>query len=296
MSATPAERLAELARADPPVAPLALLQAEALRAAAEKAWAQAAPAFERAPGPDGVPLLHEQTLCVERDAAHRLLERLAAMAADGGQGEAAAVRRALQDKRLAALAVLEASLTQNGERLWALAREASLDLDVLTALGQLTAWPLLQACGARARPLLAGARWEAGYCPVCAAWPLLSELRGLDSERWLRCGRCGAGWPCLHGRCVYCGNTDHRTQTYLAPEEAREARPAVTCDACQGYLKTLTTFGPIPPDELALNDLTTLELDLAAIERDYGRPAAPGFALRITVAPARATGWLVWRR
>jgi len=299
VSASVADRLDELARADPTAAPLARLQAEALRAAADNGWERAVPAFARAEAPPGTPLLHGQALGVDRDAAQRMLERLARAAEQGGQPAGAALVRALRAKRLEPLALVEVSVTQAAEPLAALAAAADLAPGILATFGQLLAWPLLLACGAAAAPLLDGARWEAGYCPLCAAWPTLAELRGLDAERWLRCGRCGAGWRYPHGRCVYCGNGDHRTQGYLAPEAEREARRAVTCDACQGYLKTVTTFGPLPPAELALQDLATLELDVAAIERGYGRPAAPGFALQVTLAAApgqNGARWLPWRR
>lgn len=298
MSATAADRLADLARTDASVAPLALLQAEALRAAADNTWAEAAPALDRQQAEDGHPLLHGQTLHVDQDAASRLLERLARVAERSHQAGTAPLTRAVQDKRLEPLALLDASVAQDGERLAALAMAADVALGALAALGQLLCWPLLQACGNAARPVLDEVRWEAGYCPVCAAWPVLAELRGLDAERWPRCGRCAAGWTYLHGRCVYCGNTDHRTQGYLAPEAEREARRAVTCDACQGYLKTVTSFGPIPPDELALHDLTTVELDVAAIERGYGRPATPGFPLDVTIAgiEGHRMSWVPWRR
>jgi FdhE protein len=299
VTTTAAERLTDLARTDASVAPLALLQAEALRAAADNAWAQAVPEYSREQVEHGEPLLHGQTLHVEEGAAAGLLERLARATAGSTGAGTATLARAVRDKRLEPLPLLEASVGQDGERLAALAVAADVDPGALAALGQLLGSPLLQACGAAARPVLDGVRWEAGYCPLCAAWPVLAELRGLDAERWLRCGRCGAGWPYLHGRCVYCGNSDHRTQGYLAPEAEREARRAVTCDACHGYLKTLTSFGLIPPEELPWQDLTTLELDVAAIERGYGRPDAPGFPLAVTIREIsrQATArWLPWRR
>ena len=33
-----------------------------------------------------------------------------------------------------------------------------------------------------------------GYCPICGAWPLLGELRGVELSRFSRCAGCGAGW------------------------------------------------------------------------------------------------------
>ena len=56
-------------------------------------------------------------------------------------------------------------------------------------------------------------------------------------------------------------------------------------------------LGPTRPEELATEDLTTLELDLAALERGYGRPDAPGFPLELHVAARTPVKrWLAWRR
>jgi FdhE protein len=156
--------------------------------------------------------------------------------------------------------------------------------------------PLLLAAGRAAAPLLTGQTWSAGVCPVCAAWPALAEARGLERRRGLRCGRCGAGWDMADGRCAFCGETDHRQLGYLAPEAEREARRVATCDTCRGYLKTFTVLAPLPPAEIGLRDLSTLELDIAALDRGYTRIGEAGFPIRVTVRPARRAGWLGWRR
>jgi len=55
------------------------------------------------------------------------------------------------------------------------------------------------------------------------------------------------------------------------------------CDACRGYVKTITTLTAIRPDDVLLHDLATLPLDMAALERDYRRPAARGSAVAVGV-------------
>jgi FdhE protein len=156
--------------------------------------------------------------------------------------------------------------------------------------------PLVLAAGRCAAPLIENVTWDAGYCPVCAAWPTLAELRGLSRERWLRCGRCGAGWRFPQQRCAFCATRDHRQIGYLAPEANRESRRAATCDACRGYLKTISTLDASSPAELAYQDLTTLELDVAALERDYARPETPGFPLAVTLQPAARNGFSLFGR
>jgi FdhE protein len=272
-------RLAELAERDPTVAPLARLLVVAFRAAADTAWEEAVPPLDGARLRDGLPLLHGATVVVDEERVRRLLEELA--------GSALPI----------ALPLLEATIIQATDNIAALADESGVEADRLATLGHAAALPLLQAVGRRAAPLLADLAWEAGYCPLCAAWPTLAEMRGLERERWLRCGRCGAGWRFRPLCCPYCAEHDHRQLGYLAPRGDRDSRRAEHCDSCHGYLKSLTVLGPTRPDELAAEDLAGIELDLAALERGYGRPGLAGFPIELRVAarpPARR--WLAWRR
>ena len=290
-------RLEELASNDPVAAPLAALQAEVLRASTDRAWQETVPELSEARLRDGLPLLHEQTLRVDRDRQRKLLASLVAIAVRSAGQEAERLGRALEAGSLDPLALLAASIRQDGEQLAAMAIRAEVDSGLLLTLGQLATVPLLQACGRKAAPLLDEIRWETGYCPVCAAWPALAELRGLERKRWLRCGRCGASWWCYQQRCSFCATTDHKLQGYLAPEANRESQQAQICDGCQGYLKAVTSLGAIPPAEIAVYDLASLELDVAALERGYGRPEAPGFPLEVTIEPTRRRAlWLPGRR
>ncbi len=55
------------------------------------------------------------------------------------------------------------------------------------------------------------------------------------------------------------------------------------CDGCSGYVKTMTTLNPIPPEHVVLEDLATVVLDIAALERGYRRPAAKGHEVAVSV-------------
>ncbi len=279
------QRLEELARGDATVAPLARLQAEVLRAAVHPAWEAGLPPFADHRLADGLPLLHGRSLPVPVSLAGELLAHLAATAGLTWQPPGT------DDL----IALLQASITQDADTIAAQAARAGVETGALATVAALATTPVLLACGRRAAPLLDGLAWDAGFCPVCAAWPLLAELRGLERQRWLRCGRCGTGWPFPHLCCPFCGNTDHRTLPYLAPEAAREARQAAACDRCYAYLKTFSTLRPLAPDEVLIQDVTSLELDMAALEAEYVRPEARAFPLDLRLEPARPParrGWL----
>jgi formate dehydrogenase maturation protein FdhE len=62
-----------------------------------------------------------------------------------------------------------------------------------------------------------------------------------------------------------------------------------TCSSCRGYLKSIASLQGFPAFELLLQDLETIEFDLAALDRRYHRPPKHGFTLdtRVVDAPRR---------
>ncbi|HEY3108859.1 MAG TPA: formate dehydrogenase accessory protein FdhE, partial [Chloroflexota bacterium] len=217
-------RLEALAASDPAVAPMARLLGLAFRAAGEAGWAAAIPPLDAGRLADGMPLLHGAELAVDAARLQRHFEAVAAAAGAPSIG------------RLDALGPVAASIRQDTSALAELAGAAGLEPDLLGTIAHAAALPLLLAAGRAGEAALRDDRgWEAGCCPVCAAWPTLAELRGLARERWLRCGRCGGGWRYRPSRCPYCAAGDHRQLGYLAPAADRESRRAATCDACRGY-------------------------------------------------------------
>jgi hypothetical protein len=263
------DRLERLGREDPVVAPLTRLERIAL--AAEPPLADQLELSDHRLA-DGLPLLHGRALPVDLAAVGRL---------DRSLETAAGVSGVALDPR----SLIEASVVQDAGRLAGMAEARGLDPPVVALLGHLAALPLLRACGRAAAPLLVGLTWDAGYCPVCAAWPTFAELRGLERQHWLRCGRCASGWRYPARRCAFCGTRDTRSSGYLAPEANRESRRARTCAACEGYLKTVAVFEETAPEGLGVVDLTTLELDTAALMRGYRRPEGPGFPLGVQIVP-----------
>lgn len=276
---TALERLRNLAVTDPAVAPMAVLQIEALQASSDPVWEGGVPEFDGRYLAEGIPLLHGTTIGVDGLRAAELLCRLSAAAAE----HAGVSVEDMFASETAALELIETSIVRDTARLEQIADEAGAETGLLATLGSVAAMPLLQACRRRGAPLLANASWNEPYCPVCGAWPTLAEMRGLERRRWLRCGRCGAGWAYRGMVCVFCGCADHKELRYLAPDAERDSRRAETCECCHSYLKTLATLGALQPDEILLQDTSSVELDIAAIQQGYGRPEKPGFALSMTL-------------
>ena len=230
---------------------------------------------------DDAPLLHRRSLHVDHCEIHRLLGRLAAAVA-GEPVEGGTSLHQYRPSEAEALDLVWAALVQDNDGLQTLAEERSLDPGALATVAHLAAYPLLQSCG---RQLESGISpsWQHGYCPVCAAWPILAERRGLDRSRRLRCGRCSTQWevPWLH--CIYCGERNHEHLGTLEADEQGEVLKVETCATCKGYLKSIATLQGFPAFELLLQDLETVEFDLVALDRGFSRPRNPGFVLELQI-------------
>jgi len=273
MSLSPAalRQIETLRKAQPEVGPWLAVLTAALEAASDRVWENAAAGTrlmtERDPG---VPLLAgAQIPLAERDAA-RWVRRVLSLA-----GEAAATSRSLRTaakaNSLDALGLLEAAINLDEQRLNIMAERLDVDPDALMAVAVVAAMPLLQALRRRFAPAT-DPSWSEGFCPVCGGWPLLAEQRGLERLRQLRCGRCGGEWAQPGIRCPYCDATGHNSRSALVPEQGGESRRVETCGQCLGYLKSVATLRAWDGDEVALADLATIDLDLAALEREYLRP------------------------
>jgi FdhE protein len=228
----------------------------------------------------GAPLLHGAELGVNGRAARRFVRRLAQLAGlDGGSSA----------HHLDARELLEAAIRQDDARIDAL---ATGDPSTLRVVAQVAAVPLLRACARTiGSDVSAGGAWWEGYCPLCGAWPTLAEFRGLERKRWLRCGRCGSGWEVPWLRCPFCAETSHENLGYLAPEDGETTRKVEVCDTCKGYVKAEPTVSELPWWGVLLDDVATVALDVAALDRGYHRPDRPGYGVEVTVVARRSAFW-----
>jgi FdhE protein len=224
------------------------------------------------------PLLHGQTLEVDAANVGRLLQELAAVVHAGGEPGFAGYQPSATDT----LESIAAAIRQDSSALESLAAAGGIPPGAFGSVAHLAAVSVLQQCAGQIEHQLP-VHWREGYCPLCGAWPILAERRGLDRSRRLRCGRCAADWEVAWLYCIYCGETDHNRLGSLATDERGEQDKVETCSTCHGYLKSLPSLQGFSPLELLLHDLETIELDLVALDRDYRRPATNGFALSLHV-------------
>jgi FdhE protein len=222
---------------------------------------------------NGTPLLRGEVIPLDLPATERLLLRLCQVAREYADAPEAAraIETALRRHDLDASTLVGQVLQGQIGAVREQAAGRDLDGELLCTLLRFSMLPALEQLTLQLAPLRAATRWEQGYCPHCGNWPLLGEFRGLEQSRVLRCGLCAAEWAIDRMLCPFCGNRDHNDLGYLYAEGNEQKRTA-TCERCGCYVKMLATLTAIPPAELAVEDLTTLHLDVIALDRGYAQP------------------------
>ena len=281
--------LPDLIRQHPEWGPwLAVLQ-EVLSEADNPRWDAVVPVRIKAQQ-DKVPLLAGVTIVLEKNSVRRVLEQLIRIAHRSGTPKMATLETVLHTE-LDTLTLFKAALCQETDRIAETAAFVGADPEAFQAVLTLLPVPLLQACNRRWTPSIAKS-WVEGYCPVCGAWPAFTEVRGIERSRYFRCSRCGGEWQshCLF--CPYCSMNDHQELVSLVPEKSGSNSVIEACKRCLGYVKTFTKLQGSPAAKVMLDDLATVDLDVAALEHGYKRPQGTGYSLDITVTDAGGT----WRR
>ena len=277
----PDSALSGLRRERPEWEPWLAVVDEILREAGSSAWDTAVPAAAPAQR-TAVPLLAGTTVTLEADLVRRLFERLIRTATRAGTPKMSSLKAALHaDLEWAPL--FTASLCQDSDRINEIAAVPGADAEALHAVIALLPVPFLHACNRRWASSIS-ASWVEGYCPVCGSLPAFAEVRGIERNRYFRCGRCGGAWHARALYCPYCAMSDHDELVALVPEKDGSNAVIDACQRCLGYVKTFTRLQGCSPGAVMLEDLASVDLDVAAIERGFARPPGPGFVLGITVA------------
>jgi FdhE protein len=281
-----------LAREYPDWQPWLLVVEAVVRQATDPSWETWVPAAESQTA--AVPRLAGVNLTADPSKIRRWQQHLLQTAAQSGAPKMSQLN-SLQKAAINSAALFEAALCENDAALKHMAGDLGVDPDPFSAVSALIAVPFLHACNRRwERSRLPG--WTAGYCPTCGAWPAFAETRGIERSRYLRCGRCGAEWQAHALFCCFCSNSDHKELGSLVPEKSGSIRAIDTCNRCRGYLKTFTKLQGSAADKIMLDDLASVDLDIAALEQGFKRPPGPGYALNSKVVAKPGLGQRIFGR
>ena len=239
----------------------------------------------------GVPVLSGEPIPLPNSLLKTCLVGFCADLAAGGAGESAThLGEAIESGRLDAGSLLTASLARDEEAIRAGATRLSLAPDLTWLVAELAVGPVGHALqrtllatlppapagvGSSVLPLAeALGAWNRGYCPACGSWPALAEVVG--GHRLLRCSFCAATWERTIYACVYCDEAGEPFVT-AAPDAERDDRRIEVCSNCGAYLKTVDTGEPSPFPLVAIADMETMDLDVAAMDHHFGRPPLKKF-------------------
>jgi FdhE protein len=232
----------------------------------------------------GVPALAGEPIPLPIPALRPALLHLCDALATGGAGDAAAhIRAAIDSGQMDAGSLFAASLARNQNAIRTGAAHRGLAPDLVWLVGELAVGPfvsrLQQALFGDADDTLRAAldAWDRGYCAACGSWPAVAEVVG--GHRTLRCSFCSSAWELKQYACIYCNETGAQFVT-AAPNEERKDRRVEVCSNCGGYLKTIDLPELSPFPLLSISDIETTDLDIAAMEHGYQRPALKDFAAR----------------
>lgn len=234
----------------------------------------------------GVPALAGEPIPLPVAALAPAFMRICGELASGGAGDAAqAIAGAVASGAIDPGAVLATSIAREQQGVRAIAAHAGVTADLLWLAAELTSSPFAHALQESlfARPASEQAvadalgAWSRGYCPACGSWPVAAEVA--NGHRVLRCAFCSAGWEMDSYECVYCGEQGGAFVT-AAPDLERKDRRVEACRTCAGYLKTIDVEELSPFPLVAITDLETMDLDIAAMQHHYARPAIKSFQKR----------------
>jgi FdhE protein len=203
------------------------------------------------------------------------------LAAAGAGEPATHLAAAIRSGQIDAGSLFTASLARDQDAIRTGATHHGLAPDLAWLAAELAVGPVAHALQ---RALLAPpapgplsealAGWNHGYCPACGSWAALAEV--VSGHRLLRCSFCAATWERTTYACVYC---DEAGETFVtaAPDATRPDRRIELCSGCGAYLKAVEADALSAFPLVALADMETMDLDVAAMEHQYGRPAARNF-------------------
>jgi len=233
----------------------------------------------------GVPVFAGEPIPVPLGLLQGSLLKLCDALAEGGAGDSAGhIKDAIANGSMEAGSLLTASLARDQNAIRTGAVHRGLAPDLVWLVGELATTPFAHALqhavfDRRQEDTFAAAcdAWNLGYCPACGSWPALAECA--DSHRVLRCSFCSLGWELNTYACIYCNEAGEPFVT-AAPDEERKDRRVEVCGACHAYLKTVDLAALSPFPLVAIADMETMDLDVAAMEHGYGRPPLREFARR----------------
>ena len=144
--------------------------------------------------------------------------------------------------------------------------EGAAESDVLDQVFTVAMRPFLSRCAELLQQQPELSIWSHSHCALCGGEPDLSVITPA-AERHLICGRCTLRWKFEPLTCPYCLNRDRSQITSFATPDGQYR--VYGCDVCRRYLKAYDARRAPRPVMPVVDNVATLPLDAAAMQRGY---------------------------
>ena len=118
--------------------------------------------------------------------------------------------------------------------------------------------------------------WPHGHCPVCGNQPLMGRLEGKEGRRMHTCSFCAFEYRAARMGCPFCLAPETEGSEYHVSDDEPGYLLSV-CNACKNYFKIADFREFDRPWFPLLDDLSSLTLDLYAMQMGYKRPTLSGW-------------------
>jgi hypothetical protein len=110
--------------------------------------------------------------------------------------------------------------------------------------------------------------WTHSHCALCGGSPDFAVITPA-ADRMLICGRCSLRWKFASLTCPYCQNSERTRITSFAAHLGEHDYRVYACDVCHRFLKAFDARRATRPVMPVVDNVATLPLDAAAIQRGY---------------------------
>ncbi len=131
-----------------------------------------------------------------------------------------------------------------------------------------TIGPVLERYATKLQPIVDPVMWPHGFCPICGKKPSFAIITPEHGKRLLVCGVCGFQWPFQRIKCLFCGNENQQSLSYLMVAHEDMYR-IETCELCRCYIKTIDAKNATHETDYFLEPIITLHLDIIAQKHGY---------------------------
>jgi FdhE protein len=122
--------------------------------------------------------------------------------------------------------------------------------------------PFYRVCASMLSSKMEQSSWLKGFCPVCGGAPLMGKYRQDDGLWLVECSLCHTLWNIQRASCPFCDESEGSLEfLYIGDEGGLRAN---YCKACRRYVKTIDLRDSEKDVLMPLEDIVTIQLDLAA--------------------------------